>query len=44
VDRIRYLHLGAHNYTAIDFIEDVKIACAREGVPFDNDLFNELLR
>jgi hypothetical protein len=44
VDRIRSLHVGAHNYTAIDFIEDVKIACAHEGVCFDNALFNELIR
>ncbi len=44
VDRIRSLHIGGHNYTAIDFIEDVKTACAREGVSFDNDLFNELMR
>jgi hypothetical protein len=44
VDRIRSLHVGAHHYTAIDFIEDVKTACAREGVKFDNDLFNELVR
>jgi hypothetical protein len=44
VDRIRSLHVGAHNYTAIDFIEDVKIACAREGVAFDNDLFNQMMR
>jgi hypothetical protein len=43
VDRIRFLHIGAHNYTLIDFIEDVKIACAREGVLFDNNLFNELM-
>jgi|WetSurMetagenome_2_1015567.scaffolds.fasta_scaffold67161_2 DNA-binding Lrp family transcriptional regulator len=44
IDRIRYLHIGAHNYTNIDFIEDVKIACTREGVAFDNDLFNELMQ
>jgi DNA-binding Lrp family transcriptional regulator len=43
LDRIRFLHIGAHNYTTIDFIEDVKIACACEGVLFDNDLFNELM-
>jgi hypothetical protein len=42
VDRIRFLHIGAHDYTAIDFCEDVKIACAREGMAFDNDLFNKL--
>lgn len=24
-----------------DFIEDVKSACAREAVTFDNDIFNE---
>lgn len=44
VDRIRYLHLGAHDYTPIDFIEDVKTASACEGVLFDNDLFNEISR
>lgn len=44
MDRIRSLHVGAHNYTAIDFVEDVKTACAREGVCFDNDLFSELIR
>jgi len=27
----------------IDFVEDLKCACAREGVPFDNDIFNELV-
>jgi DNA-binding Lrp family transcriptional regulator len=42
IDRIRFLHVGAHNYTAIDFIEDVKTACAREGVLFDNDIFIDL--
>jgi hypothetical protein len=44
MDRIHFMHVGAHNYTAIDFIEDVKITCAREGVVFNNDIFNELTR
>ncbi len=44
IDRIRFLHIGAHKYTAIDFIEDVKITCSREGILFDNDLFNDLTR
>jgi hypothetical protein len=26
-----------------DFVEDVKCCCAREGVVFENDLFNELV-
>ena len=29
--------------SGIDFVEDVKCACAREGVPFDHDIFNELV-
>jgi hypothetical protein len=28
--------------TDADFVYDVKQACAREGVAFDNDLFNSL--
>ena len=40
--RIRDLHVGAHNYSIVDFVDDVKGACAREGVVFDNDLFNSL--
>lgn len=27
-----------------DLVSDVKSACAREGVMFDNDLFNELIQ
>jgi len=30
-------------YSEIDFREDVKCACAREGVAFNNDIFNELV-
>ena len=40
VKRIRESHMGAHNYGTADFVFDVKEACAREGVIFDNDLFN----
>jgi len=42
VERIRYNAIGRAGYSDIDFLEDVKCACAREAVPFDNDLFNEL--
>lgn len=44
VRRIRDSAMGRRNYSGIDLVEDVKCACAREGVIFDNDLFNELLR
>jgi hypothetical protein len=44
VRRIRDSSMGRRNYSGIDFVEDVKCACAREGVIFDNDLFNELVR
>jgi hypothetical protein len=40
VKRVRENHVGARNYGTADFVFDVKEACAREGVVFDNDLFN----
>ena len=40
--RIRDNSVGRADYSSIDFLEDVKSACAREAVPFDDDLFNEL--
>ncbi len=42
VHRIRDNSVGA-DLSQADFVEDVKCACAREGVQFDNDLFNELV-
>ncbi len=44
VRRIRDNSVGREGYSRIDFVEDVKCACAREGVAFDHDLFNELVR
>jgi hypothetical protein len=44
VRRIRDSAIGRRNYSGIDLVEDVKCACARERVIFDNDLFNELVR
>lgn len=44
VRTIRDSAVGRRNYSGIDLIEDAKCACAREGVIFDNDLFNELVR
>jgi len=43
VRRIRDSSVGGSGYSRIDFTEDVKCACAREGLPFDNDIFNELV-
>jgi hypothetical protein len=42
IRRIQDGSIGRADYSEGDFIEDVKYACARESVPFDNDLFNEL--
>jgi len=42
VRRIRENAVGRANYSRGDFVEDVKRACARETIPFDNDVFNEL--
>jgi hypothetical protein len=42
VHRIRDNSVGA-DLSQADFLEDVKCACAREGVQFDNDIFNELM-
>jgi hypothetical protein len=44
VRRIRDSARGRGKYSEIDFVEDVKCACAREGVIFENDLYNELVR
>jgi hypothetical protein len=42
VRRIRDNAVGRADYSTSDFVEDVKCACARESVPFDKDIFNEL--
>ncbi len=42
VRRIRDNSVGRADYSEIDFREDVKCACAREGVLFCDDIFNEL--
>ena len=41
--RVRETHTGKAKYAIADFVYDVKAACAREGVIFDNDLFNKLV-
>jgi len=43
VRRIRDSSVGRAGYSQGEFVEDVKCACAREAVPFDNDIFNELV-
>jgi hypothetical protein len=43
VQRVRDNSVGRADYSGIDFLEDVKCACARKGVTFDNDIFNELV-
>ncbi len=42
VRRIRDNAVGCADYSTSDFVEDVKCACAREAVLFDNDIFNEI--
>jgi hypothetical protein len=37
------LSVGRADYSSIDLLEDVKCACAREGVIFNDDLYNELV-
>ncbi len=43
VHKIRDISVGRGDYSMADFVEDVKCGCAREGVVFQNDLFNELV-
>jgi hypothetical protein len=43
VRRIRDSTVGHDGYSAIDLLEDVKCACAREGIRFDDDIFNGLV-
>ena len=44
IRRVRENHMGLSSYDMADLVFDVKSACAREGVMFDNDLFNELIK
>lgn len=43
VDLVRTTHIGQSNYSTSDFVYDVKETCIREDIPFDNDLFNEIV-
>ncbi len=43
VCKVRDISVGRGDYSMADFAEDIKYGCAREGMPFDNDLFNELI-
>jgi hypothetical protein len=43
VHQIRNISVGRGDYSMADFVDDVKCSCAREGVVFDNDSFNELV-
>jgi len=43
IRRIRANHTGRSNYGIADLVFDVKNACAREDVIFDNDLFNDMM-
>jgi hypothetical protein len=43
VHKIRDISVGRGDYSMADFVEDVKCNCAREGIVFENDLFNELV-
>jgi hypothetical protein len=41
--RIRDCSIGHSEYSSVDFLEDAKCACAREGVVFRDDIYNELV-
>ena len=43
VNKVRDISLRRAGYSMSDFVEDVKCSCSREGIPFDNDVFNELV-
>jgi Helix-turn-helix domain len=44
IRRVRESHMGLSSYGMADLVFDVKSACARQGVMFDNDLFSELIK
>ena len=44
VKRVRENRRGLAGYSLADLVCDVKAACAREGVVFDNDIFNQLIK
>ncbi len=44
VMRIRHSSVSRADYSSVDFLEDVKCACAREAAVVDDDLHNELIR
>ena len=44
VKTVRDNHVGHANYSMSDFVYDVKAACARSGVVFDNNLFNAVVK
>ena len=43
VHKIRDISVGRSGYSMADFVEDIKCSCSREGIVFENDLFNELV-
>ena len=43
VHKVRDISVGCADYSMSDFVEDVKCGCARKGIVFDNDAFNELV-
>jgi hypothetical protein len=42
VSRVRENSVGRADYSNVGFLEDVKCACARDAISFNDDLFNEL--
>jgi DNA-binding Lrp family transcriptional regulator len=44
VKTVRDNHVGHANYSMSDFVYDVKAACARSGVVFDNDFFDAVVK
>lgn len=44
IARVRDNSVGRADYSGVDFLEDVKCACAREDVVFADDIYNELVQ
>jgi hypothetical protein len=41
--QVRQAHVGQANYNIADFSEDIKSACAREGISYDSALITEVI-
>lgn len=42
IKQVRSMHVGAHDFSQMEFKESVKLSCSRNGIGFDQDMFEEL--